>query len=806
MKQQQVIDMANKQPTADKGVNFQGRPNQIIPYSEKTADWYHQNAEYYIRNTWSMSTSKSHGETMLRELYEVYNNKFPMSWFSHITNPLNSNNPKYQKFPAKIRPINILRTSIDLIRNELVQRPFVKQVANQGEKAYNEYSEMLQQTLVQNLTNHFAAQVAQVAQEEGVEGVAPPVEQEIPVPAVVQERFAATYKDNQAIRGQRWLDKTLEDIRFFRKRSLMFLDYLVSGFALSFKDIVNGEMFYDRVSPLELKWAKSPNEIFVNKAAWAVRRFWMTTADTVERFHSSLTTESVKDIYARTGKGANIAFTGQVFYDYLRANINDQRDLVPIYHVVWRGKKAVKILSYPDPSTGMMEEMEVDEDYPVSKEAGESARTEWRDEVYQCYRILENIYAEEGPCTVQNGNLPYNGRAFSDLHAENISIMQIGLPFQLMVMIINWTMERTIAKSKGKILLLDINAIPSQGGWDEERFFYYTEAMGYGLLDRSNLKVDRTMNQYHVLDMSLYDQIKQLIELQNHFRQMWDDVLGITMPRKGQTYASSSPTNNERSLFQSNIITDNIFTTFEEFIYEDLNDFLEYSKILTSDGVKSMFTSDLTDNALLDLDPVEYIGAMLGIVVRTSAKEQRKLDELKTYMQEMLQNGVKPSTLLEIILTENVAELRTKLKEIERIQAQADQITAANEQEAQAAADERKMAFAEFQSTLDINKLNVEWDRKDQNEMIKGEYNITSFQGSQDPNNNGIPDGTEIAERIMDRFKIISDERKAMMQEDAKMKMHNDKMKMEDKKIEASLEKERIKGKYAVKNKTSGEK
>lgn len=798
--------MANKQPTVDKTVTFNGRPNQILSYNEKTPEWFHTNAEFYIRNTWGIQ-SKNGEEVDIKELYGVYNNQFPLKWFNHITNPLNSNNPKYQRFPAKMRPINILRTSIDLVRNELIQRPFVKQVANQGEKAYNEYEAQLQAQITNNLMNHFAAQVKQEAAAQGVEGVDPPSDEEIALPAQVQERFQASYKDNQAIRGQRWLDKTLEDVRFFRKRSLMFLDYLISGFALSFKDIINGEMYYDRVSPLELKWAKSPNEIFVNKSAWAVRRFWLTTADTVERFHSTLSTKTIEDIYQRSAKGNNTGFTGQMFFDHLRgSNVNDQRDLVPIYHVVWRGKKAVKILSYPDPTTGMMEEMEVDEAYPVNTDGGESARTEWRDEVYQTYRILSDIYAEEGPCTIQNGNLPYNGRAFSDLHAENISILQIGLPFQLMVMIINWTIERTIAKSKGKILMMDINAIPSQGNWDEEKFFYYSEALGYGLLDRSNLKVDRTMNQYHVLDMSLYDQIKQLIDLQNHFRQMWDDVLGITMPRKGQTYASSSPTNNERSLFQSNIITDNIFTSFEEFTYEDLNDFLEYSKVLTSDGSTSLFSSDMIDMALLQIDPIDYIDALLGIVVRTSAKEQRKLDELKSYMQEMLQNGVKPSTLMEIILSENIAELKTKLKEIERIQQQTDQMVAQNEQEAAQMEAESKMAFAEFEASLELRRQEAEWDRKDQNEMIKGEYAISSFQGSDDPNANGIPDGTEIAQRVMERFKIVSDERNKMIDTDAKMKIHNDTVQIEREKIAASLEKERIKGKYAMKNKTSGEK
>jgi len=219
-----------------------------------------------------------------------------------------------------------------------------------------------------------------------------------------------------------------------------------------------------------------------------------------------------------------------------------------------------------------------------------------------------------------------------------------------------------------------------------------------------------------------------------------------------------------------------------------------------------MFTSDLMDNALLDLDPVEYIGAMLGIVVRTSAKEQRKLDEMKMYMQELIQNGVKPSTLMEIILSENVAELRTKLKEIERIQAMSEQQMAQSQEEAAAMADERKMAFAEFQNGLDLQLQEAEWNRRDQNEMIKGEYNIVSFQGNADPNANGVPEGTEIADRVMERFKTLSDQRTVAMQEDAKMKMHKDKVQIEREKMATTLEKEKIKGQYALKNKTSGEK
>jgi hypothetical protein len=502
---------------------------------------------------------------MISRYYEVYNNRFPMEWFKHITNPLNAKKEQHKRFPAKIRPINILRTNIDLLINELAQRPLVYQVTNTGEQAYNEYQNSLKAELERNLQLHFL----QAAQ--GTEGVDSPQE-ELELPPQIKERFQGSYKDNQAIRGQRWMEKTLGEVRFSSVRQEMMKDYLIAGYAYSFKELVNGKMSYERVSPLEIKYAMGPDVTMIKNAAWVVRRMYMTMADCTERFANSLSKESVRRIYDKVGYSAETPYNPQFFFDHLTNSSSVvNSELVPVYHVVWRGKKMVKILTYPDPVTNTMQEMEVDEDYPVDTAAGESAKVIYRDEIYQTYRMLEDIYAEEGPIPVQCGVLPYNGRAFSDTHAENISILAIGLPFQMMVMIINWTMERMIAKSKGKILMMDIHAIPDHGDWDEEKFFYYSDALGYGLLDRSKRNVDKSWNQYHVLDLSLYEQIKQLIDLQNHFRQMWDDVLGISMPRKGQTYASSSPTNNQSSLFQSNIITDNIYTSFEETLTICLN-------------------------------------------------------------------------------------------------------------------------------------------------------------------------------------------------------------------------------------------
>ncbi len=785
------------------------RPNQLIPYSQKTDEWYHQNAEFYIHNTWALG---SHGDTdtrsKLRVYYEVYNNQFPLEWFSHITDPLSATNEQHKRFPAKIRPLNIIRTNIDLLINELTQRPFPFQVAHVGEKAYNEYNAQLQKAIVQNLQQHFAITARAEAEAMGVPvGELGDIQPEMP--AQVKERFVGTYADNQAIAAQRWLDRTLTRVRFNSTRLELMKHYLLSGWMYTYKELRHGKVEYECVSPLDLISGGSPDEKFVKNHDWVVRRMWMTAAGITERFHNTITPTSVRKIYDNSGLTATTPFVPQYLYDYVgRAETRrEQADLLPVYHVVWRGKKMVKILSYPDPTTGMIEEMEVDEDYPVNKAAGETARVEYRDEIYQCYRIMDDLYAEEGPLPVQcQGALPYNGRAFSDTHASNISIAALGLPYQIMIMVINWSIERLIAKSKGKIILMDKNAIPDEGDWDEEKFFYYADAVGWAMIDRSSNKVDRSMNQYTILDMSMYEPIKQLIDLQNHYRQMWDDVLGITLPRKGQIMASENVGNVQQSVFTSNVITDNIYTSFEEVLHEDFNDLLAYSKIELSEGTRDMFTSDLFDLTMLEMDPADYCTAALQLVVRTSAKEQRRLQELKGYMQEMLQNGTKPSTLLEIILSENIAELRTKLKYIEQVNAEAEQAMQLSQQEAQAMEEERKRAFRDYEHALDIDTLHEEWDRRDQNEMVKGEYNIVSFTKTADNDGDGEPDALAIEDRILARMKVLQDARGKELDIEAKMKMHRENL--EDKEKDRQL-KDKISqrdAKVKMKNKVSGEK
>jgi len=752
------------QKTTDNLASWTERPIQVVPWAQKTEDWFISNIEHYIKRSYFNfdGTGAGNNRRDLGVLYGVYNNKFPLEWFSHITNPLSAENPKYKNFPAKVRPVSILRTNIDLLLGEWPRRPYIYNVENLGDSGYNRFNDGMTKTAQAHLTQQFIQAALQQAQAQGQELTQEQLQQlqqDPGIPSEVKAEFQVSYKDVMAIKGQKWLRKTIRSKEVKQKQHKMFKDWLIAGEAYSYKGIVNESLKYTGISPRNIDFDMSENSIFVEDGEWVVNREYRVLSDIVDEFYETLKEEKLKHL-------ENAAYYGSAprFYEFLGNKHTSTKNRIPVYHVQWKGRKKIGFLSYMDPDTFQMVEETVDEDYPVDTAKGEIVEWRWVNEVYEGWRIGQDIYTQMRPVPVQRNQmnnhsackLSYNGRKYSDTHAENISVLEIGIPFQIMYIIVTYLIEKTIAKSKGKIALMDLNAIPDNEDWDEEKVFYYAEAMGYMLIDRNQQGVDKSWNQYSVLDLSLYDQIKQLIELQQYFKQEWDDIIGITRQRKGQTLASDGQGVNERATFQSGVITDMIFIGFEEFVERDLQGLLDFSKFLTAKGDYSTYNDDDYGTQILDILPEDFVNEDLNVFVERASEAIRKLEEMRSYAQAMLQNDHKPSTVLEIVDAINISELKAKLKQIEAIDEQIQQMMAQNEEEAAKAADERKMAYAEFDALLGERKLNLEYDRKEDIEFIKGSFNTFTFKDG-DSDANGVPDATQVAGLINERKKMEDD-------------------------------------------------
>lgn len=775
-------------------VDSSERPVQTVAWDKKDEKWYKRNIEFCIKRTNFNFGAQTNGRKDLRLFYEVYNNQFPLDWFTHITDPLSAKKKQHKAFPAKVRPVTILRQNIDLLLAEWPRRPFLWQIENLGEDGYSSYMDGLMKSIEQNMTQHFIQAMLQQMKDNGEElndEQMQQLQQNPPTPDQVQEQFQATYKDALCIKAQKWLKRQLRDKDIKKKLHKLFKDWLIAGQCYSYKGIENDELVYRQVSPLNIDFDKSQDNDFVEDGEWVVARYLWTLSDVVDKFYSMLNKTDQEKLEREYQTNSPMGY-----YENLRGIFTDpqERNKIPVFHVQWKGRKKIGFLSYLDPETFQYVEETVDEDYVIDRERGEQVEWRWVNEVYEGYRIGNDKYVGWGPAPVSRTELNnhsscklnYNGRKFSDTHSENISLLEIGIPFQIMYIIITYILEKTIAKSKGKILLMDINQIPDDEDWDDEKFFYYSEAMGYALVDRNQKGVDKTWQGYAVLDLSLFDQIKQLIELQAYFKQQWDDLTGINRQRKGETYASDGQGVNERATFQSTVMTDMIFIRFEEFIQKELQGVIDHMPFLTSKGERSVWTDDDMGTQIMEIFPEDFAMSQLGLFMADSTDAMNKLTQAKQIAETLVQNKAKTSQILEIIDADNMADLKRKIKSLEAIEQKIADITAQNEQEHEKAIEEIQQRHEQYTRMLDREYMEAEYDRKEDLAYIEGAFKTAAL----DKDETG-PDMALAIKAAQDRDKFVAEQQNKKADRDLKRQDMDTKRKKIEHDIEMDKKKHR---------------
>jgi len=773
------------------------KPLQTISYSAKNKEWRKQNLEYFINSAnFRISTKTTTSPSRLDNIqtwYNIYNNKIDENLFNYVTNPLNSEDEKFKKFPARIRPYNIIRPTIDLLIGEWSKRPFRFDVVNtDGDGVMNSYLDAKYETFKNNVTKRFVAELERAKGE-------PIKPEEIPDPATVIDDLNTNYKDLIALKGYKGLKMLEFDLKLKETFKDMFKDWLIAGDVASLKGVRRKDIDYQRLSPMWVEVDKSPHVRNYEDGSHAVAKFRVTVADVVDMFYDELKETHLKDIETDEDTHRRGLFSLFSLTTSEKGQLADQVDKLDLYYVTWKSRKKIGFLEYNDPITGEPLTAEVDEAYIVDKEAGETIEWQWVNEVWEGWRINDDIYLGIQPIAVQRNEmtnlssckLGINGRRFSDEQSDNISILSLGIPYQMMFIILNYRIELTIAKSRGKILLLDKNTLGDGGETSDEKTFYYAEALGYLLLDRSNDDVDRTWNQYTVQDMSLFDSIQQLIQLANFYKDSWDELLGINRQRKGAANASDGLGVTEEAIFRSSIISDIIFSTFDEFVESELQGLLDLSKFAWIDGKKGYYRTDDGQLELFNLEPEDFAHASMGVYVDIMSKLAPKLELMKQQINAIAQRkDIKLSTIADLIFTDSFVEMKAKLKKAEAIEAEMAQKMAENEQAGAEELERIRKDYMKYEKDLDLMLQERDWDRKDNNEYIKGDIAAKTapsgaieldIVGMQESSNKRL---AEMNKSALEREKIYSNERIAVMKDQT-----------EQKKIAASL-----------KNKVSGEK
>lgn len=775
------------------------KPPLRVSYAKKIADdfqYIKDFMEYAIQSSRFNTGNNVNKEK--RELYDLAHNKLNEEWFNRITNPYNAKRKENKNFPAKIEYYNLLYTNYRLLLGELdesiIDFAVVNKSPNAESIAIEELKTKVKGVLQQKYINYLNALGVDTQR---------PSEETAPLDKVISD-FKEKYQDRLSRKGQALLTYMLQYNKAYETFLDMFNDWIIGGWAYSYVHHMHDEVILEWVNPFEIDYAKTPNSNYVEDADWVIRHMEMTPNEILDKFWHIIPEKDLKMI----DDVSSSQYSPYLYvFDryYTKPSEREQlKNTTKIEVIHWCGRmfRKVGILTYYD-ALGEEQKIEVDETYKLSdedKEMGYILEHVWLNDLWEGWRIDGKIYLGMKPVDYQRGEMlnraetknPYNGKK------ADISIFELGLPWLKLWIIIWYRLELALAKSKGTLAVLPIQAIPTGEGkedWDKEGFLWASEAMGMALIDtqQPGMEGQTVSNMVGKIDMNQTRDIEFYLNLLEYVSNQWDRQLGISDSRKAQQAASQGVGSVQAEIRQSNAITQYIFSEFEYLQERILQQMLDTANFAYRNGKKATLVLDDMSEEYLNLLPNEMDYADLGVFVRKSSKEKRKLNDLRQVGVNLASQGNKPSVIAEILDAESFAKIKKVLKDMEEQDMKMAQQAQQSEQQAM-----MEQAEAEKQATIEMKEIEEAYKDYDREfELLKQELEhqnnleLKSMESESNPMDNALKQ-TEID--IKAREQMLKEKKDII---DSKLKAMEIKQKDDD---------SRRKAETALKNKVVGEK
>lgn len=813
-------------------------PRQKLPLSKKGKKWQEDCVNYIIGegNVTSGGNSTSYyGE--LQTYYNLYNSIFDEKDFKSITNPFKVEDG----FPATPHDFNIIRPKVDLLIGEETKRPLNFRVIRTSQEATSEMQEKEKQMILQYIE---AAITARMSPEEAQQFQQQLQSGEIMPPEQIAKYMDKDYKDiveNTAYHSLTYLREKLDLDNEFIKG---WKDGLISGREIYYVGVLNAEPYAERVNPICFSYDKSPDLEFIEDGSWCCRKMRMPITEVYDRYYDKLEEKDLDKLEEMIGStpGRNLGDRSPVDMG-IQLRIYDNpifegsgKSLVNVWHCCWKSFKKIFYVTTTD-EAGQPQINIVDETYqPVGNEI--SVEPDWIIEVWEGYRAGSDLYFGIQPIeyqhvSIDNPNsqkLPYCGAIYSNTNSKPRSLVSILKPLQYMYIVLWYRLELAIARDKGKVVNMDITQIPKSMNISPAKWMHYLSSVGVNFINpyeegwnipgREGGKPAQ-FNQITALDLTMSNVIAEYIQLMDKIEELAGTISGITAQREGAVSSSEMVGNVERSVVQSSHITEPLFWVHNQCKRRVLNMLLNTAKGAWEEtGKKKLqYIFDNGERAFLDITPKFYYEDM-DVFVSDTSKDLENIQKLQQLIQPAMQNGASLLEAAEVLTNDNFNIIKQKLNDMqtrqEQMQQQQQEAEAQQQQQLQQMQNEAKQQELMLQEAqMDLQRYQIDQDNQTKIAVAQ----INAYRGTEelDQDQNGIPDPIEIGKQAIEQQKINQEaynkryEAKQKREiEDQKIQLEKDKMKHETElqkaKDDAAYEREKLKARTALKNKTVGEK
>lgn len=745
---------------------------QRVPTKEKTKEWYSYNGRFYKEQADFLTNDRA----VMVELYRAAMGYIDESSYKHVINPFNSAEENLKRFPAKLRNYDIIIPIINLFLGEKSERPFNHRTIVANPDVESKTRDAMEKEFVSVMAQDFVNELNAGGIQTGVPT------KKIPTYEQLKKKYSVGIVDERAIISQQALDYLKHNLALKDRFLEGFYDWLVVGRVFTYKDVEYNDVVHEMVPPLEL-WHGTSRTGFIEDASWVLRRNRYSLNDFVDKFHTDISEykysdneENIIDRLEKKYKNGNTVNSsinsGTAVHldnengDNLRAEkdtVENEDGLFEVSHVQWKGLKKVGVLTYQGEYG--VEEMEVDEDYKINKEAGDiDIKWDWVSVVHEIYIADDDIYLRGRELPVQRNEisntskckLGYNGRiGYSERNKVTSVVTQL-LPYGALSNTIHYRLEMVIAKNKEKIMVLPIGLFPDGPGWTEDKVMYIAEAMGLLLVDETKPNAKIALDGLKSIDMSLGKYVSELIGLIKSIKDDAWDAIGMNRQRYGDVNASDGKGTNEQALVRSSVISREMNRRYERWEETEVQGLIEYSKAAWINGKKGAYLTSDGQQAMLNIDGAMWLDAEVGVFSVDSQEEFAKLKMYKEYAFGYAQKAeVGASVIGEVIDGNNMSRIKEVLSKAEDLKREYEEAVAAKEAE-----NAQMLKQLETQREQQAGQIKLEAEK------IKGEYSLEVARIQSEGRDNG--EGTE---DIADAHNKIADQ--YIANEQSKLKLGN---------------------------------
>ena len=742
-----------------------GQPRQRMSYKSKTKQWRRDNIDAAERmSLYHNSSVRQTISNRIRNSLLYSGHPSPVD----MAAALNPNQVSAEYIPDTVPHHPIMAPKIDVLLGEEINRSFdyaftviSPDAVSQKEQDKSEVVRKELMTLVQN----------NAGPEEVEKGL-----------GNLEKFLKYTWQDSRERMVNLMMNYYYEYEEFDSKFNQGFKDVLLNGEEIYACNIVGGEPTLECLNGLKVRTVRSGRSNKIEDSDMIIIEDHWSPGKIIDHFYEELRAKDIDYITGYTNSSNAGGSKGEysddqnnpilfdngtgdiesVFESYqsiasingheFSSNFSDENGNIRVLKLLWKSQKAIYEVKYYDEQGEEQKRIESEEYIPL-KEIGEEVKKLWVNEWWEATKIGKDLYVQMRPRQVQYVNLSNPSKCYPGIVGEvyntnqgrAVSLVDKMKDYQYLYDALWARLNKAIAKNLGKILLLDVAVVPK--GWEPEKWIEQATNLGVGVVDgfkegnkgAAQGKLSGNLNgstNTRAIDLETGNYIQQHINLLEFVKSEMGEIAGISRQREGNVANRESVGGIERAVTQSSHITEWWFYKHDQVKKRVLRTFLETAKFaLKGKNKKVNYILDDFTKSTLNVDGDLINESEYGLIASDSNKILKVREATESMAQAFMQNGGRLSTVVDMLNSPSMADMRNKIEQAEdaiaqqeakagEAQQQAEQARAQMEQQELAKGHEHKDKDRELKKYEILSKNIIEQEKLAQTDVSRTDTSL----------------------------------------------------------------------------------